>query len=766
MPRKVVKTKFFFEEDYVESIGEVSTLEFKEWDKNENLKYVGKPISRIDGYDKVSGSALYTFDIVLPKMKHAKILGSVFPNALIKKIDISKATALNGVIAILTSDNIKKINWFNNTTVLFDKHVRCVGDEIAAVVAESEAIAEQALSLIQVEYEQLPFLTSAAQALNEDKIKVHDSGNILNGKPDTYSRGNVEEGFKQAEIIVEDTYTTQVVIHNPTEVMCSVVNWDGDKLTVYDSTQGIFSVRDAVAGSLGISASNVRVIKKYMGGAFGCKLEAGKYTVIASLLAKQIGAPVRIILDRKQMGLIAGNRPDSVQKLKLGMKKDGAITAMTMESFAAVGAYPNGGNCSGPFRAIYKCDNMTTKESSVFINAGRARAYRAPGHVQGTFALESLIDDAAEKAGMDPLEFRLKNYSEMDQIGNKPYTSKLLKEAYQKGALAIGWNTKRKAENSDSHYIKSGIGMATQIWPGGGAPPAYVILKLNRDFSADVLAGSQDIGTGTYTFVNQIAAEVLEMPMERIKVTLGDTGVVPYGPASGGSMTAPSISPAVRDAAEQMKSKLIASAAVILEVPEEQLFYKEGTVTSKVDAAKKISASDIMRRLREQVLVTTGARNANTTTHTISTFGAQFAHVEVNTETGKIVVKKIVAAHDIGRVLNRKTLENQFHGGIIQGLGFALMEERILDESTGHVLNTNMHSYKIPTVMDTPEIEIITVGEGDPLISNTGVKGIGEPAIIPTAAAIANAVYNAIGVRIKSLPITPDKILNALYKNS
>ncbi len=763
MPRKIVKTKYFFEEDYRETIAEVSTDKYEDWKNNDTLKVVGKPVSRIDGYDKVSGTAKYTFDVDLPGMVHARILGSAYPNAIIKKINIKKAKQLEGVLEILTFENTPKIPWYNNSTFLFDSHVRCEGDEVAAVVAESECIAEEALKLIEVEYEQLPFVTSSNGAMKTDAVKIHDNGNIVGGRPAEYSRGNVDEGFKEADIVFEDTFDTQVAVHNPTEVHCSAVNWDGNKLTVWDSTQGVFAVRNVVSASLGLPESDVTVITKYMGGGFGGKLETGKYTIIAALLARDLGKPVKITVNRKQMNLITGNRPDSTQSLKAGIKKDGTLTAMTLTSYSAVGAYPSWGGCSGPFRSIYKCGNLKTTEYSLMINAGRARAFRAPGHVQGTFALESFIDELAEKAGIDPLEFRLKNYSETDPNSGNPYTTKLLREAYKKGSEAIGWHQKRKATGSDTGYLKRGIGMATQIWGGSGGPPAYVTLKLNSDGSAIILGGSQDIGTGTYTFLAQVVSEVLEIPMNKMQVILGNTSSIPFGPESGGSTTAPSLSPAARDAAEQMKNKIMSGASAVLGLPENELIYKEAAVYAINDKSKSITIPDLMHRMHEQMFITNGARSVNPEHYAINSFGAHFAEVEVNTETGKIKILKIVAAHDIGRVLNKKTVENQFHGGIIQGIGFALMEERILDANTGKVLNTDFHTYKIPTIQDVPEIEIHVVSTGDNLLSNTGVKGMGEPAIIPTAGAIANAVYNAIGKRIKSLPMTPDKVLNALY---
>ncbi len=765
MPRKIVKSKYHFENNLIETIAEVPTEKYKPLPPNNKLKYIGKEISRLDGFDKVSGASGYTFDIDLPRMVHAKILRSPFPNAIIKNIDISKAEELDGVYHILTYQNVPKIEWFHAATTLFDPHLRFEGDEVACVAADSEDNALKALKLIKVDYDELPFVVDPGEAMKADAPKVYESGNIQ-GKPSTYERGDIEKGFKEADAIVEDTFTTQVVVHNPTEFHCSVSDWKDGKLTIYDSTQAVFDVRDEIANALNMDKSDVRVIKKYMGGGFGSKLEAGKYTLMAALLSKKIGRPVKLTLDRKEMNLAAGNRPGSFQKLKAGAKKDGTLTGLSHYSYGPVGAYPQGAGCSWPLKVMYKCPNVKTEEYNVFINAGRARPFRAPGHPQGFFALDSLIDELAEKIGMDPLDFRLKNIAEIDQVYNVPYTSKLLKEAYLKGAEAIDWYKKRKPAGSDKGFVKRGIGMSSQIWWGGGGPPAGAILKLNNDGSARVIAGTQDLGTGTYTFIAMIAAEILEIPVEKISVTLGDTGIAPFCGGSGGSTTASSVSPAVRDSAEKMKEKLLSAAAAIWEVPQEKLVYSNGKVINNEDKNKEIDIPGIIDKMREQTLITEGAREENPKGYITCTFGAQFTEVEVDSDTGKVRVLKVVAAHDIGRVLNKKTLENQFHGGIIQGLGYALMEDRIIDRNTGKVLTTDLHNYKMPTIADVPEIEVHIVSEGDSLLSNTGVKGIGEPAIIPTAGAIANAVYNALGVRIKSLPITPDKVLKALYLKS
>ena len=758
---KIIKSKFFFEEEEIEQLAEVSTHKYKPWPQNSKLKYVGKEVPRPDGYDKVSGTAVYAFDVRLPRMAFAKTLRCPYPHAKIKSIDVSEAQKIKGVLDILTFQNTPKMEWYGRS-YLFDPHLRYEGDEVACVAAESEAIAERALKAIKVDYEILPFVVETEKALKKDAPKLYEDGNLMGGEPRKYERGDFEKGLKEADVVVEGQFSTQVEIHNPTEPHGSVVNWDGDQLTIWDSTQAVFSVRRRVASVLGLAESKVRVIKKYMGGGFGSKLEAGKYTVMAALLAKKIGRPVRIALDRREMNLAVGNRPNSIQTLKGGVKKDGTLTALYLKNVAAAGAYPAGTGCSWPVRSMYACSNVKVEEYGVYINAGRARAFRAPGHVQGFFALEQLIDELAEKIGLDPLEFRLKNYAEREPNWNIPYTSKLLKEAYLKGAGAIGWQRRNKVSGAQPGPIKTGIGMSSQIWWGGGGPPSYATLKLNRDGSVQIISGTQDLGTGTYTIIAQVAAEVLNIPIEKIEVIIGDTDVAPYSGSSGGSTTAPSVSPAVRDAAEQMKAKLFSAAAAILGVPEKDLMFTGEKFLAKNKKRKELRLGKLIRELDENVLVTIGRREANPEGMAINSFGVQFAEVAVDTETGNIRVKKIVAAYDLGRVLNRMTLENQIHGGIMQGIGYALFEERIIDRNTGKMVNANLHDYKIPTIMETPEIDIYIVSEGDEKISNTGVKGVGEPAMIPTPAAIANAVYNAIGKRMTSLPMTPDKVLMAL----
>ncbi len=760
---KVVKTQVEFEgkfyDQYVVIEGEE---ELEPWEPETEFKFVGKAQARIDGLERVSGQAKYTHDIELPGMLHGKILRCPHPHARIKHIDTSKAERLAGVRAVLCHKNAPQIPWRGGQTFLFDTTLRYAGDEVACVVADDEEMAEDALELIEVEYELLPFVLDPEEALKPDAPKIHPNGNLLNEKPEVYERGDLEKGLKEADVIVEDTYRTQVALHNCLETHGSVAVWDGDFLTIWDSTQHIFGVRQGVAKALNVPLHKVRVIKKYMGGGFGSKNSTGKYTVMAALLARQTGRPVKIALDRKEENLSTGNRNSTVQYLKIGAKRDGTLTALYLKSIAGIGAYAVfGTGVGGPVRQLYKCPNVRTEEFSVFTNTGPMSAFRAPGYVEGTFALESLMDQLAEALNIDPLELRLKNYTERDQVSGRPYSTKGLKEAYQIGAEKIGWAKRSQLKNEKSSK-RQGMGMASQIWGGGGGPPAYALVKINPDGTATVISGTQDIGTGTKTALAQIAAEELGLPIESISIEIGDTQTGPYAPLSAGSMTLASVGPAVRAASQEAKKQLLDVASQVLQAPASELLIEDGFIANRSKTEERTPIRDILGKLGDFMIIGKGARGPNPQQYNVNTFGAQFAEVEVDTETGEVTVNKIIAVHDSGRLINPLIISSQIEGGVIQGLGFALTEERVTDRAHGIVLNPNLEDYKIPTALDVPEIEHTMIDRADPYANNLGVKGVGEPPIIPTAAAIANAVYDAIGVRIRELPITRDKILKAL----
>lgn len=775
---KVIKTKTEFEgrvlEEYVVVEGEGLTS----WDAQTPLKFVGKKTQRIDGPERVTGKALYTFDVQLPGMLYGKILRSPHPHARIKNINTQRAEKLPGVRAVLSSKNTLKIS-FRRQTFLFDEVVRYVGDEVACVIADDEEIAQDALELIEVEYEVLPFVLDPEEALQPDAPKLYPDGNVLGGQPEAYQRGDLAQGFAQAEVIIERTFRTQCALHNCMEPHGSVAMWEGDSLTVWDSTQHIFGVREGLARLLGLPLHKVRVIKKYMGGGFGSKNNLGKYTVIAALAAKMTGRPVKIILDRHEENLATGNRPASVQHLKIGAKRDGALTALELKAIVAAGAYclwpPSVG---GPARELYACPNLKTEQYTVFTNTGPLSAFRAPGYVEGTFALESLMDELAKELGLDPLELRLKNYTEIDQTTGRPYSTKGLREAYERGAKLFGWHERKAFTPSPSPVVTNGrgvppggvratklrgVGMASQIWSGNGMPPAYAIVKINPDGTATVITGTQDIGTGTKTVLAQIAAEELGFPIEKISVEIGDTQMGLYAPLSAGSMTVASVGPAVRLAAHEARQQLLDVAAQVLEVPRDSLTIADGFLSSPA-LKEPVSVRDVLKNLENFMIIGRGAREPNPEDVTVNTFGAQFAEVTVDTETGEVKVERIVAVHDSGRVINPLTLSSQIEGGIIQGLGYALFEQRVVDRNTGIVLTDNLENYKVPTALDIPEIIFEMVDRPDPKANNLGAKGVGEPPIIPTAAAIANAVANALGVRIYELPLTREKILKALQR--
>lgn len=742
------------------------------WPSGAEFSIVGKPMPRVDGTDKVSGRARYTHDINLPHMRWMKTLRSPLPHARIARIDTSKAEALPGVELVLTSRDVPDIPWYGGSSRLLDTTLRHVGDEVAAVVAVDEPTAEEAARLIEVQYEELPHVLDAETAARGDAPALREGGNVVGGRPSAYSRGDVEKGLAEADFKVEMTFRSPCQVHACLETHCSVAQWQGSKLTVWDSTQAVHPNRQSLAEALGMPLADVRVICNYSGGGFGSKLWLNKYTVLAALAARRLGRPVKVVLDRKEEVHAMGNRPANVMTVAGGCRKDGTLTALRLTNLGGVGAFPAGAGVGTPLREIYKCSNVRTEETAVFINADTARPHRAPGFVQGTWALEQVIDALAGKCGLDPLEFRLRNYSDRSQSRDLPYSTKGLRQAYERGAEKFGWRN-RAARTTKGGPKRRGFGMASQIWGGAGGPPGYAIVKLYHDGSAIVYSGCQDIGTATRTSMIQIAAEEIGLSAEQVGCVMGDTQGTPYGFVSGGSRTTPSQGPAVRMAAADVKRQLLEIASDQMKIPADRLDSRGGEVFDRGNPSARKPIAEIMGALRfdfgsddieQNMLVGKGWRGPNSEGAAVNSWGAQFAEVEVDVDTGEIRVLRVVAAHEIGRVLNPLAASSQVEGGVIQGIGFALFEERVLNAASGRVVNANLHDYRIPSAPDIPEIETIFIEMPDDKANNIGVKGLGEPPIIPTAGAIANAVADAIGVRVLEAPMTPKRVLDALAR--
>jgi CO/xanthine dehydrogenase Mo-binding subunit len=732
-------------------------------------KVVGKPVPRVDAYERVSGSAVFTADISFPDMLHAAVLRCPYAHARVKRIDPSKAEKMPGVHAVITNATPgASIPWYgmpqSPLSLIFDPHCRFAGDEVAAVAATTAEEARAALREIVVEYEELPFVLEPAQALATNAPKLHPFGNSFS---ENEERGDVAKGFAEADVVLEETYSTSCVIHVPMEAHGSVARWEGDRLTVWDSTQGVFDVQQGLAGALKLPLSSVRVICQYMGGGFGSKIGNSKRAVIAALLARQTGRPVRLFLSREETFVAAGNRPYDTITLKAGVKKDGTLTALQLKNAGVVGAYPDSAGVRYMVMQLYKCPNAKAEDTAVMVNIGPSCAMRAPGFPQCAWALEQMMDALAEKIGMDPLELRLKNltaYSQGSKGDDRPYTSTGLKQCLEEGAKVFGWRESRSRPQGRGP-VRRGVALAAGMWGYQGEARATATVKLFHDGSANLNLGVSDLGTGVKTVMVMVVAEELGISPDRIQIEYGDTGSTQYVPMSAGSQTVVACAPAVRAAAVEVRRQLLEIAAEELKVPADELFLRDGKVGPKAEPDKAVPLSQLGGLAARMVIMAIGSRAPHPAGKVPLPFVAQFAEVEVNTLTGEVKLLRMVAAHDSGRVMNRLTYENQVFGGVTQGAGFALSEQRRCDARTGRVLNQSLCDYKVPTAMEAPgKIICLPIDPHDTECNSVGAKGLGEPATIPTAAAIANAIYHATGIRFVDAPITPMRMLQLLAK--
>jgi xanthine dehydrogenase YagR molybdenum-binding subunit len=736
---------------------------------NAELAVIGKPAARHDGRAKVTGTSRFTVDVVLPGMLHGRILRAPYAHARVLALDASAALSHPGVRAAVV---------LARPAVPAAATVRYAGAPLAAVAACSMTAANEALGLMRVEYEPLPFVVDLDEAQVATAPPVYDAESAPRGSlsgfpapgglplhgnvrgPAIVRRGDIGRGFAQADIEVHGEYRTQVQTHCCLEPHAIVADWQPDGLTVYMSTQYTAGVRQELAEAFGLPLSRVRVIVEAMGGGFGSKSMLGTYGRLAVMLSRQAGAPVRIVLDREEEQTDAGNRPATWQRLRLGARRDGSLTAISLVSYGTAGVALGAGVWSSA-ESLYACPHFEGAQHDVFINAGPGCAMRAPGAVPGAWGMEQAIDELADRLVLDPLELR-------DRIDPSP----VRREERRIGAERIGWR-RRHPPGNDPGLIKRGIGVAQSLWMANVQTSASCEVRVLRNGSVEVRSGVQDIGTGTGTVMAQVVAEVLGLPAAAIGVRIGDTAFPP-GPPSYGSRATASITPPARTAAWRVLQMLLRGAEPLLQAPAAQLVARDGRVGVGADMQRSVAFAEIAVRLGTDAIAAVASRaddyggfrrrigdDAAIAQHDLG--GVQFAAVAVDTETGVIRVEKVVAVQDCGRPINPRQIESQVHGGVLMGVSFALFEERILDRHTGRMVNPNLEQYKLLGAAEAPDIEVIVL-ENYQGMSATDAYGVAEPSNIATAPAIANAVYNAIGVRMRSLPMTPAAVLAALGK--
>jgi CO/xanthine dehydrogenase Mo-binding subunit len=698
---------------------------------------VGRPAERKTGPLRARGEARYTADLRLPGMLHAAVLRSPHAHAGVKKISVDAALAAPGVRAVIGPGDAHMLADMPGFQ----------GQAVAAVAADTIGQARTAVALIEVEWDVRKPLLDPDEAVRRGQLV---------GGPSRYERGDVDRALAQADVVVEAEYRTQTVLHNSFETHQSICEWRGDSLDVYISTQSIWGVRDEVAGRLGLAPDQVRVVCEFMGGGFGSKNGANDHTYIAAELARRTGRPVRCALTRREENLAAGNRNSTIQRLTAGARSDGTLVALVGLYVNATGWDGWASSTDGPMQMLYDCENVRTVLYPAKINTPPMKAFRAPGFVEGTFGMECLLNELAAKLDLDPLEIRRLNYAH--STDDRPFSSKNLMECYRRAEPH--WQRRDAVRSRSEGAWKRGVGLASQVWYGGGGPPSYAWVRLASDGRATVITALQDIGTGTATAMAQIAAEELGIPLDRVDVVLGDSARGPYSVTSAGSSTTPSMGPAVRSAAADVARQVLDIAAQRYDQEGRVLSLRGGNVVSSDGGSWPLE--DVVGLLEDAQILGKGGRGPNPTGMQVLTFGVQVAEVAVDIETGEIRVERVAAIHDVGRVINPLGASSQVEGGIIQGIGHTLSEDRLLDPASGVTLNPTFDSYKLPTIADVPEIVTELLDIPDEHLTNLGSKGLGEPPIVPTAAAIANAIRDATGADVRSLPITREEMLRAL----
>lgn len=764
--------------------------------KNSEFSVVGKPLPRIDSWVKATGGAQYTADIVLPRMLHAKILRSPVAHAKIISIDTSKAEKLPGVISVISGKDIPRQFYgivpkaTDESALAFDK-VRYVGDEVAAVAAVDEATAEEALDLIEVEYEELPAVFDPLKSMEPGAPAIHDENpNVINNVSATFRKefGDIEKGFEEADYVREDTFYTQSIAHAPLETHAAIANWEhGGKLTLWSNTQIPFYLKRNLAKTLELDESKVRIIKPYVGGGFGGKLDMFSKDFVAAFFAIKTGRPVKVVYDREESLTCTRARHPAVIKLKTGVKKDGSFTAQNFQVVVDGGAYNSTApliiTLSGYFAMLpYKVPNLVFDASHVYTNKQANGALRGHGVVQVRFAAEVQMDKIAEELGIDPAEFRLKNAIQPGE----PHPAKMtirscgLSEAIVKSADLANWKEVKKSKEVVKGEVYRGVGMGCSGFPSGVNNMSHIgagaVVKIERDGAITLLSGAADIGQGAESVIAQIAAEELGVELEDVRVTAADTELTPHDSGTFGSGVTFRAGNAALRAARAAKNKIFKAVADELEVSPEDLVAEHRRIYVKGSPDKGMSFKKALKAVQyaddpfpvigrgffhPPAEEPTTLKDADGDISGAYSFGAQVAEVEVNKLTGEVKVVRISTSDDSGYPINPLAVDGQIEGAVSCGMGQAIYEDFAWDPKTGQAMASTFMDYKLMTSADTPEMPIDHVITNDP-IGPFGAKEAGEGATLFTAPAIVNAIYDAVGVWIQDLPVTPAKVLKAL----
>jgi xanthine dehydrogenase YagR molybdenum-binding subunit len=728
--------------------------------------YIGTPTPRVDGHAKVTGSAKYAGEFPSPDLAHGSVVTSTIAKGRIVSIELSEAMSVAGVIAVLTHKNRPPMADTDRAYMddvapggspfrpLYDDKIMFSGQPIALVLAEDFETARYAASLVRVKYEEEACVTDLHQRLQEAKA--------ISTPPKP--RGKADKALAAAEVRHAGEYTIPVEHHNPMELFASTVIWGPDgKLTVYDKTQGVQNVQRYLCGVFKMKADDVQVISPYVGGAFGSGLRPQYQVALSVLAARALQRSVRLVLTRQQMYTL-GYRPESLERVSLGAKADGALNAITHDVIAMTSQYEDfARNDTGWSGALYKCANTRYSHKLAKLDLATPSDMRAPGATTGVYALECAMDELAVALKIDPVELRLRNYSDRQQDEDKPYTSKALRECYREAADAFGWserNAEPRSMRDGSELV--GWGMASGIWEALQMKTAARIV-LTANGHAEIACATPDIGTGTYTIMAQVAADMLGLPIDNVSIKLGDS-TLPASPVEGGSWMAASVSHAIKNAADAVRKELLALAKKMPDSPLkgaklDEVMLADGSIVSKQDASRAVSIADAMRYGKVDRIEQEKSTNFKTlASYACNTHSAVFAEVKVDEQLGVIRVTRMVSAVAAGRILNTKTAHNQIMGSMIWGIGMALHEETLLDHNFGRIMNANFGEYHVPVNADVHDIKVIFVDEPDDIINPLGIKGVGEIGLVGVAAAIANAVYHATGKRVRDLPITLDKL--------